>query len=199
MRQFWDERFHQDEYIYGTEPHPLFVQAIGQLPKGKLLMAGDGEGRHAVYASAKGHNVTIWDYSSVAKRKAIALARVKAVEINYELQDLTDCSIPEAQFDAVGMVYAHFPAEQQAATHKKLWRAIKKGGHLILIGFGKEQIELDSGGPKHIDMLYDPEELGTHVAEAEMIDHFNGRMKLDEGPYHQGEAHIVYMMLQKKM
>lgn len=197
MRAFWDERFQQEVYVYGTEPHPLFIQALEKIPIGKLLMAGDGEGRHAVYASAKGHTTTIWDYSEAGKEKALALAASKGVKVGYEVKDLTKVSIPEEQFEAVGMVYAHFAAEQQQETHRKLWQSIKKNGHLILIGFGKEQIELSSGGPKNVDMLYEPEELGTHFAEAKMIDHFNGRMELNEGPYHQGEGHIIYMLLQK--
>ena len=166
MQQFWDERFEQEVYVYGTEPHPLFVQALEKIPGGHLLMAGDGEGRHAVYASAKGHTATIWDYSEEGKKKALALAASKGVEIGYEVKDLTEVSIPVRQFDAVGMVYAHFPADQQPKTHRKLWSSIKKGGYLILIGFGKEQLGLSSGGPKNMDMLYDPEELGIHFAEA---------------------------------
>jgi SAM-dependent methyltransferase len=195
--QFWDDKFEGADYFFGTRPHPYFKETLQDLEAGKILVAGDGEGRHAVYAAKQGWDVTVMDYSAEGKQKAMQLAVDYGVEINYEVVDLYEKDLSEAEYDAVGMVYAHFLPHMQEKIHKKLWKAIKPGGHLILIGFGKRQLEYDSGGPPDIDMLYDIDELKGQFPDAEVLEEFNGILEIDEGPKLQGEADQVWLLLQK--
>ena len=54
MKEFWNERYSQEAYAYGTEPNAFFKSRIDQLSPGKLLLPAEGEGRNAVYAATKG-------------------------------------------------------------------------------------------------------------------------------------------------
>ena len=62
MKEFWNERYSQEAYAYGTEPNAFFKSRIDQLSPGKLLLPAEGEGRNAVYAATKGFEVSAYDW-----------------------------------------------------------------------------------------------------------------------------------------
>ena len=74
-KEMWNERYSADEYAYGTSPNEFFRKNIEQLPPGKILLPGDGEGRNAVYAAALGWDVTAFDMSDEAEAARIVLVR----------------------------------------------------------------------------------------------------------------------------
>src|SRR5690606_10264751 len=51
---FWNNRYTQVNDLYGTEPNQYFREKIGLLKSGHLIIPGEGEGRQAIYAAAKG-------------------------------------------------------------------------------------------------------------------------------------------------
>ncbi len=55
--EFWDIRYSDSEYAYGTEPNVYFKSFIDTHSSGKILLPGEGEGRNAVYAAVKGWEV----------------------------------------------------------------------------------------------------------------------------------------------
>ena len=38
MKDFWNERYSNSEYVYGREPNRLFMQVIDRLSPAKLLL-----------------------------------------------------------------------------------------------------------------------------------------------------------------
>ena len=45
----WDERYAGDGYLYGTEPNTFLRENFLVIPKGKVLLPAEGEGRNAVF------------------------------------------------------------------------------------------------------------------------------------------------------
>ncbi len=39
----WDERYAQDEYVYGKQPNEFFRQQLQPLRPGKILLPAEGE------------------------------------------------------------------------------------------------------------------------------------------------------------
>lgn len=120
----WDELYNNQEYRYGKDPN-VFVQSMlpGQ-PPSDLLTLAEGEGRNAVYAAELGHQVTAWDYSSVALNKLQRLADERSVEVKTELVDLTQNSpFRENQWDVVLNVFGHIG---DASVRQRLMKGIKK-------------------------------------------------------------------------
>jgi len=76
-KEFWDHRYSENEYAYGTEPNSYFKAFIDTHLPGKVLLPGEGEGRNAVYAALKGWEVTAIDQSIEGLKKATALAEKK--------------------------------------------------------------------------------------------------------------------------
>ena len=73
MKEFWNQRYSELGYAYGTEPNEFFKEALLRykeelLPEHpRLLMPAEGEGRNAVYAAELGFEVTAFDVSEQAR------------------------------------------------------------------------------------------------------------------------------------
>ena len=133
MKEFWEARYAERGYAYGTEPNVYFKEKLSPIkPAGKLLLPAEGEGRNAVYAARLGWQVTAFDFSSAGRRKALALAERKGVPIDYLIAGVEEVNFPDAHFDALALIYAHFAGSSRAAYHQKLLKMIRKGGTIIL-------------------------------------------------------------------
>ncbi len=203
MKEFWNTRYQEAEFAYGTEPNDFFKSKILQLDPGKILFPAEGEGRNAVFAAKLGWEVFAFDQSEAAKDKAEALSEKMQVNLNYQVISMQDFDpIPES-FDAVVLVFAHFPAFLRRAYHQKLLRTLKPGGLLILEGFSKNHIKHNTtnekaGGPKDIQMLFSLEELKGDFEETELVILEEKERYLQEGLYHQGQAAVIQLLAVKK-
>src|SRR6187402_1933393 len=90
MRQFWDLRYAENETVYGYKPNKHFKLFIDLHKPGTILLPAEGEGRNAVYAASKGWKVDAFDFSEVAREKALNFAQREKVAINYELKNIAD-------------------------------------------------------------------------------------------------------------
>lgn len=190
-KQFWNERYSGNHFVYGENPNVFFKERISQLPPGKLLMPAEGEGRNAVYAAYKGWSVDAFDLSEKAKKRALELAKRHHVSINYVVSSYQDFEIKPAFYDAIGLVYAHIHTSLRRQIHRKLIKGLKSGGTLILEAFSKDQLGNKSGGPKDIDMLYSKEELIKDFESLDLKKAESMETVLSEGNHHTGKANIV--------
>lgn len=194
---FWNERYEQESYVYGKAPNAFFRQELDKREAGHLLLPAEGEGRNAVYAARRGWQVMAFDQSEAGKEKAVALADSAGVALDYMVSDVLSFT-PEQPFDMVGLIYAHFPPEVRAAFHRKLSDWLRPGGIIALEAFHKDQLTLDSGGPKNEAMLYDPATLASDFADLKLIANDVCTLRLQEGTYHKGEASVVRTVAQKQ-
>ncbi|MCW8850498.1 MAG: class I SAM-dependent methyltransferase [Melioribacteraceae bacterium] len=194
MNNFWNERYSQKEYVYGTKPNEFFRKSLIQLTAGKILLPGEGEGRNAVFAAKLGWHVTAFDFSDSAMRKALALTEKENVEVNYLIENYNNFSAENDYFDCIAAIFVHPPKESRKQFHKKLLTLLKPGGKLILEGFSKNQINYNSGGPKDIDMLFSEEELLEDLKEAQKIDLLETVTELNEGLFHKGHASTIQLI-----
>lgn len=199
MKDFWDERYGQSEYIYGQEPNVFFAEQLARLTPGKLLLPAEGEGRNAVFAAQKGWTVTALDYSEEGKKKAEQLAEQHGVSIDYQIADLLSYSFPANQFDAVAFVFAHFHKKDQPILLEKAVQSLQPGGTLIMEVFHHDQIGHPSGGPKTIDLLYHEEELAKQLSQCKVkvLQLEKTATTLAEGSHHEGTAVVVRVVAQK--
>lgn len=199
MKEFWDDRYAEEGYAYGEEPNVFFKQEIDKLPKGKLLMPAEGEGRNAVYAATLGWDVYAFDISEEGKKKADELAQKNGVTINYIVSDFDAIPYENESFDAVGLIYAHFTPDLRNDYHQKLISLLKHGSSLILEGFSKEHLHYNQknpkvGGPRDIAMLYSLEELSSDFDHLEIHTQNETLTALDEGKYHVGQGSVVQLV-----
>lgn len=197
---FWDQQYAAPGYKYGREPNAFLVSQVTALPAGgEVLVPGDGEGRNGVWLAAAGFRVTTVDSSGVAVAKAQALAAERGVTIDAVLADLATWTPAPQSADAVVLLYVHFPSAIRATLHRRLLRALRPGGVLVLEAFHPAQLGRASGGPKDGAMLYTLEALRADLAGAvgapfEERVAWEGEVNLDEGPGHQGAAYVTRLV-----
>jgi 2-polyprenyl-3-methyl-5-hydroxy-6-metoxy-1,4-benzoquinol methylase len=200
--QFWDRRYGESDYAYGTEPNQfLRGQQYRLEPAMKTLVVGDGEGRNGVWLASQGLDVLSVDLSPVGLKKAEALAAHHQLHIQTQCVDLTLWDWPIATYDLVVSIYVHFAPEVRQQMHKAMLAALKPNGLIVLEAFNLDQLQYqakyDSGGPKIRDMLYEPLMLQQDFINGKIIELTETITELHEGQYHHGKASVIRLILKQ--
>ncbi|MFN3872742.1 MAG: class I SAM-dependent methyltransferase [Ignavibacterium sp.] len=190
-KDFWNSRYSEKEFIYGTQPNKFLEHQLKNLKPGKALFLAEGEGRNAVYAAKLGWLVDAVDFSSSAKVKALKLAEMNNVKINYDVCDLNDYNFKENYYDLVVMIFVHLPFDLRKKVFDNSRKALKQNGKLIFEAFSKEQIKNTSGGPRSEDLLYSEKEILDLVKKLKIELIESKSINLEEGEYHKGKADVV--------
>ncbi|MGM0745828.1 MAG: class I SAM-dependent methyltransferase [Bacteroidota bacterium] len=198
MKDFWNERYSDSEYVYGKEPNQFFKRALDRMTPGKLLLPAEGEGRNAVYAAEQGWDVLAFDYSEEAKKKALLLAKENGVKIRYEVSYAEDILLPEKEYDAAALIFVHLPKDVFEPFLQKIIKSLKPGGILILELYSEKQLGRETGGPKSKGLLYDYDELRSLLKGVNVDLLEEKEVQLREGKYHHGEAVVIRGIATKK-
>lgn len=202
--QFWDQRYEESDYVYGTEANQFLTEQQHRLKSGmKTLVVGDGEGRNGVWLASQRLEVLSIDLSSVGLKKAQELAAQHKVKIQTQCADLTSWNWPKATYDLVVAIYVHFAPEVRQRMHRSMLEALKPGGLIILEAFNLEQLQYqtkyDSGGPKIPTMLYESGMLRQDFAGGKILELTETITDLHEGQYHHGKASVIRLVLQQDL
>jgi SAM-dependent methyltransferase len=184
--EFWNQRYAEAAYAYGTDPSEWLRE---HLPAGEgrsILFPAEGEGRNAVYAASIGWRSFAFDISVEGRRKAMALADHHKVDMDYRIGSPELLEYNEASFDAIALIYAHFPAADMLLYHKRILNWLKPGGVLYFEAFGKKHPEYKRanpavGGPDDPAMLFDESELRSLLRNFTFHELREGEQKLSEG------------------
>ena len=202
-KNMWDARYRQAEFAYGVNPNEYFKEHLLHLKPGKILLGAEGEGRNAVYAAKLGWKVSAFDISIEGKNKALQLAKQQNVHIDYRVGSLPDLGFETAQFDAIGLIYAHFPPHLWDAYFPILNKALKQGGRVIFEAFGKGHLPYREknnqvGGPGAIEMLFAIEDVQQHFPNYQVLELLEQEVELSEGLGHKGVGSVTRFLGVKK-
>lgn len=196
MKEFWNERYSSKEFAYGERPNEHLRAKLKGVQPGKILFPAEGEGRNAVYAAAQGWKVSAFDISEEGKKKCDQLAQKHNVRVDYQTGEFSCHHYEKESFDAIGLVFAHFPAEKRAEYHQTLDSWLKKGGIIILEGFSKKHRQYNeadekAGGPKDERMLFSLDEIKSDFPNYHILELSETETILHEGMYHNGKAAVI--------
>jgi 2-polyprenyl-3-methyl-5-hydroxy-6-metoxy-1,4-benzoquinol methylase len=201
--QRWDDRYSSEEFAYGEDPNNYLKEQLEKLNPGTILFPAEGEGRNAIFAAKSGWNVSAFDISEEGKNKALKLAKANNVSIDYQVGELETLDFHTAQFDAIALIYAHFPAEIKSTIHKQLDKLLRKNGIIIFEAFSKKHLEYLAinekvGGPKDIESLFSIEEIKADFPNYEIIELEEKEIELNEGLFHNGKGSVIRFIGRKK-
>jgi len=199
----WNERYSNKEYVYGEAPNKYLKRELDKLMAGTILFPAEGEGRNAVYAAKMGWNVFAFDISVEAKNKAIQLAATNNVKIDYEVGELDSINYGQEKFDAIGLIYAHFPAAIKSHYHTILDKYLRRGGVIIFEAFSKKHLDYVQkdervGGPKDIESLFSIEEIKVDFPNYDFEELEETEIELNEGLFHNGKGSVIRFVGRKK-
>ncbi|MFD1550733.1 SAM-dependent methyltransferase [Putridiphycobacter roseus] len=199
----WNDVYGNEAYAYGQNPNEFLKEQLANLSPGKILFPAEGEGRNGVYAAELGWEVSAFDISEKGKNKALNLAKAKQVEMDYRVGELAELGFAPASFDAIALIYAHFPPEIKSAYHQALGKLLKKGGIIIFEAFSKSHLKYRAenpkvGGPGQIDFLASMAEIKADFSDFEIIELEEKVVELSEGLYHNGKGAVIRFVGRKK-
>ena len=193
----WNARFSGDGWAYGKEPNSWLAKTI-KPGNGKALVPADGEGRNAVWIASQGYETTVFDLSDVGKEKCSQLAKEKGVHVYYEVDDLAVRNFTPETYDLIACSWFHVPWSMFCEHYPRMLSSLKMGGEFICEGYHTSQMDMTSGGPKSLDLLWDLDEVMEVIGEGFSIKHAKVEtVDLDESDLHRGPAHVVRLHLVK--
>ena len=199
----WNDRYSIDEFAYGVQPNNYLKEQLEKLTVGTILFPAEGEGRNAVFAARLGWTVSAFDISIEGKNKALRLAENNKVHIDYQIGELQSLNYEREQFDAIALIYAHFPADIKSPYHKTLDKYLCKNGLVIFEAFSKRHLGYIArnekvGGPKDVAMLFSIDELKSDFTNYEIIELEEKEIELNEGLFHNGKGSVIRFVGRKK-
>ena len=132
--QAWDERYLESDRIWSGNPNVVLVAEVSDLPPGRALDLGCGEGADAVWLARRGWRVTAADISGVALKRAAQHAAEAGVEVDWQRHDL-EKTFPAGTFDLVSAQFLHFWEEfDREKILRRAAEAVAPGGILLIEG-----------------------------------------------------------------
>ncbi len=193
----WDERYGVEEYVYGKKPNLFLAENINVIQRGNVLCVADGEGRNGVWLAKQGYSVTSIDFSPNAIEKVNSLAQENNVSINTFCADLLNYDLGNNKYDGIISIFSHFNLDDTNKLHSKYYNALKLNGVFLMEAFAKEQLPLNTGGPKNIELLYNTEDIKNSIPDGKIELLKKDIVYLNEGNTHDGKAVVVRAIIKK--
>lgn len=193
-RDFWNEKFANTEYAYGTEPNDFLVSAVTKLKRGATLSLAEGEGRNAVWLAQQGFTVSAIEQSQKGVAKTLRLALQRGVIVMAERGELETFHIQPNSWDLVVSIFAHTPQELRRKLHRQVVAGLKPGGVFVLEAYTPAQIANNTGGPKDASLMPTAELLRSELAGLVFDRIEEVERDVVEGSLHTGTAHVVQVV-----
>lgn len=160
--QYWDDKYRSRDQLFSGAPNGVLVTEVDDLPPGRALDVGCGEGADARWLARRGWQVTATDVSAVALQRAARDST--SAEVTWTRADLTVTPPSADAFDLVSAQYFPLPRQPGHTALRGLLAAVAPGGTLLVAGHdladltSAEHRDLDAGA------YYEPHEI------AELLD-----------------------------
>jgi thioredoxin reductase/SAM-dependent methyltransferase len=177
----WDERYRSQERHWSGNPNPVLVTETADLPPGRALDAGAGEGADACWLAGRGWQVTGVDISSTALKRAAEEADRLGLDVTWEHLDLTRVPAPDT-YDLVSAHYLHLPAEPRRVVFKHLAQAVAPGGTLLIVGHDPSDAETSVPRPSLAEMGWTAVEVAEELGDGWIIEVAEARPRLATDP-----------------
>ncbi|MEJ2513822.1 MAG: class I SAM-dependent methyltransferase [Gammaproteobacteria bacterium] len=194
----WDTRYSSDDYVYGTEPNEFLRSVADQLPVGRSLCIGEGEGRNGTFLATLGHDVTALDASSVGLAKAVKLAASRGARIDTIHTDLADYAFEPDAWHNIVSIFCHTPPALRRLVHSRAVGSLKPGGMFVLEAYRPRQLEYGTGGPPVAELMMTLPELREELTGLEIVHGAELDREVHEGRLHTGRAAVVQVLALKR-
>ncbi|MCP3738114.1 class I SAM-dependent methyltransferase [Rossellomorea sp. BNER] len=197
-KEQWNNSFADKDFVYGKSENAFINDKSEIIPShSKVGCFAEGEGRNAVYLAKLGHDVTAYDQSTIGLEKTKTLASQNNVEVETVEIDLTKEKVKANQYDAAIMVFGHVPKKDQQFLMESMFESVKSGGSIIFEVYSESQLAYQTGGPKSVELLYDPVDVLEWIKNYKCIHFYYGEAERNEGKRHVGLGHVIQVVIKK--
>ena len=162
----WNDRYAETSLLWSAAPNRWVASELADVPVGRALDLGAGEGRNAVWLAARGFTVTAVDFAEVAidrGRQQAEAAQIPSERITWVEADLLDYRPAPFDFDVVIITYVQMPEEPRRVVTARAVTAVAPGGVLLVIGHDLANLTYGTGGPQQAEVLFRPEDVVADI------------------------------------
>jgi len=189
--QYWDARFAESGFAYGTEPNDFLREVLPDLPDwskgGDALSLCEGEGRNAVFLARHGFRVTAVDFSAVGFAKARDFAARQGVSIETVQADLAQFDLGESRWDLVIAIFAQPPAPVRRRLYAAMTRALRANGRFVL----ETKVQAEAGADERYPGV---QILGRELSPLRLEIARESERLIAEGRYHTGSKRTAQIL-----
>ncbi len=133
---FWEARYASADRVWSGNVNNALVQVVSELPPGRSLDLGCGEGGDVVWLAQHGWEATGVDISDTATRRAAETAKAAGIpddRIHFEAADLASWT-PNHSYDLVTASFLQSPVElPRGDILRRVAQHVVPGGHLLVV------------------------------------------------------------------
>jgi SAM-dependent methyltransferase len=137
-QQFWEDHYGAKDRIWSGRVNQQMAAIVADLPPGRALDLGCGEGGDAMWLAERGWQVVGVDISPTALERAAADAAERGVaeRISFERHDLSE-TFPAGPFDLVSASFLQSPLPwDRAQLLRRAAEVVDHGGLLVIVDHG---------------------------------------------------------------
>jgi SAM-dependent methyltransferase len=134
-KEHWEQHYGERERVWSGRVNARLAEVAPELPVGRALDLGCGEGADSVWLAERGWDVVVVDISDTALQRARSAAEARGVgdRIDFQQHDLSQ-TFPDGEFD---LVSAHFFHSTLPLDRTRIFvraaAAVKPGGTMLIV------------------------------------------------------------------
>lgn len=128
----WDAVYNDEDRIWSGNPNSTLVALAADLPVGRGVDVGCGEGADSIWLATRGWTVSGLDPSGVALDRARAAAARLDADVDWVHAGLADAGLPPESFDLVSVFYPALPKKGSEAVAAVVG-LVAPGGTLVMV------------------------------------------------------------------
>ncbi len=170
MQDFWNSRYRERARIWSGNPNPQLVAVAQDLPPGRALDVGCGEGADAVWLASRRWDVLGIDISEVALSRARAhgqqLEPSMSARLEWRQADLLASPELPGGFDLVSVQFMHLPDPERSRLFSSLTPLVGVGGTLLIVAHDPSDLATGARRPPDPDLFHTPQEIAGLLDDA---------------------------------
>lgn len=143
-RHNYEDIYRQKSWAYSDKPDPELIRSLVDLPRGKAVDVGGGQGRHSLALSALGFEVLLVDAAQSGLHQASGAAAERGLNLHVLNTDVGRWEPEDKVKLAVAALFFHIPARKTSLKiAERIGGALESGGLLYFSfpGFDKQTQE----------------------------------------------------------
>ena len=169
-QEFWDHRYRERARIWSGNPNRQLVAIAGDLPPGRALDVGCGEGADAAWLASRGWTVLGVDVSEVALDRArehtAELEPAVAARLEWQQVDLLATPELPADLDLVSVQFMHLPEPEHSRIMRDLAALVGTGGSLLIVAHDPSDLHSGVGRPHQQNLFHTSEQIAGLLDDA---------------------------------
>lgn len=169
----WDQRYAESGSMWSGRPNGVLVSVVAELPPGRALDVGCGEGADAVWLAQRGWDVTALDVSGVALDRAALHSSQAGAAVRLVHAGVVEASLTVGGFDLVSAQYPALLLTPDHDAESALLSLVAPGGLLLVVHHSLENMTHARERGFDLDDYVAPADVAALVDE-------NWQIELDE-------------------